>query len=170
MSWRPRPASPVPAATLAASVLGVGCSGLAAAQEPAAAPPDGAAVFQANCAVCHGAKGTGQPSLAPPLTKYPARYAADAQGRRHLALTVLNGMYGEISVEGAKYDFKMPDFARLDDGTLAAVLNYVVLELAQAPAATPPIRPEDIAAERAGPMDGAEVRKHRAAVLAALGL
>ena len=65
----------------------------------AAAMPRAAATFQANCAVCHGAKGLGQPSLAPPLTSYPARYASIAEGRRQLAMTVLNGMFGGIDVD-----------------------------------------------------------------------
>ena len=71
---------------------------------------EGGTIFQANCAVCHGAKGLGQPSLAPPLTSYPARYATIAEGRRQLAITVLNGMFGGIDVESKHYDFKMPEF------------------------------------------------------------
>jgi mono/diheme cytochrome c family protein len=132
--------------------------------------PEGAATFQANCAVCHGAKGAGQPSLAPPLLSYPARYAANADGRRQLAMTVLNGMFGGIEVEQKHYDFKMPDFTHLDDATVAAVLNFVVFDLGHGPDGTKPLTAEEIAAERSHPMDGAAVRAHRASVLAALGL
>jgi mono/diheme cytochrome c family protein len=132
--------------------------------------PDGASVFQANCAVCHGVKGAGTPSLAPPITSYPARYAATEDGRRQLAMTVLNGMFGGIDVEQKHFDFKMPDFARLDDATLAAVLNFVVFDLAHAPDGTKPLTAEDIAAERSHPADGAAVREHRAKLLATLGL
>jgi mono/diheme cytochrome c family protein len=131
---------------------------------------DGAATFQANCAVCHGAKGLGQPSLAPPLTNYPARYASIAEGRRQLALTVLNGMFGAIDVDQKHYDFKMPEFTSLDDAALAAVLNFVVFDLANAPDAAKPLTAEEIAAERGHPLEGAAVREHRAKVLAALGL
>jgi mono/diheme cytochrome c family protein len=131
---------------------------------------DGAATFQANCAVCHGAKGLGQPSLAPPLTSYPARYAAIAEGRRQLAMTVLNGMFGGIDVDKKHYDFKMPDFTALDDAAIAAVLNFVVFDISGAPAGTKPLTAEEIAAERAHPQEGAAVREHRATVLAALGL
>jgi mono/diheme cytochrome c family protein len=130
----------------------------------------GAAIFQANCAVCHGAKGLGQPSLAPPLTSYPARYAAIAEGRRQLAMTVLNGMFGGIDVEAKHYDFKMPDFSTLDDAALAAALNFVVFDVGHAPEATKPLQPEEITAERAHPLEGAAVREHRATVLTALGL
>jgi mono/diheme cytochrome c family protein len=130
----------------------------------------GAASFQANCAVCHGAKGAGQPSLAPPLLSYPARYAADAEGRRQLAMTVLNGMFGGIDVEQKHYDFKMPDFAHLEDSTLAEVLNFVVFDLAHAAKDTKPLTAQEIAAERSHPVNGAAVREHRAKLLITLGL
>jgi mono/diheme cytochrome c family protein len=141
-----------------------------AADQPQPRFADGAATFQANCAVCHGAKGLGQPSLAPPLNRYPARYASIAEGRRQLAMTVLNGMFGGIEVESKHYDFKMPDFSQLDDASLAAVLNFVVFDLAGAPDATKPLAPEEIAVERAHPLEGAAVREHRAQVLTSLGL
>jgi mono/diheme cytochrome c family protein len=132
--------------------------------------PEGAATFQANCAVCHGAKGLGTPSLAPPLTSYPARYASIAEGRRQLAMTVLNGMFGGIDVDAKHYDFKMPDFSQLDDAALAAALNFVVFDIAGAAEDIKPLSAEDIAAERGHPQEGAAVREHRAKVLAALGL
>jgi mono/diheme cytochrome c family protein len=131
---------------------------------------EGAATFQANCAVCHGSKGQGTPSLAPPLTSYPARYASIAEGRRQLAMTVLNGMFGGIDVDAKHYDFKMPDFSQLDDAALAAALNFVVFDIAGAAEDIKPLSPEDIAAERGHPQEGAAVREHRAKVLAALGL
>jgi mono/diheme cytochrome c family protein len=130
----------------------------------------GATAFQANCAVCHGRDGAGTPSLAPPLSSYPARYAASPEGRRQLAITVLYGMFGEVVVDQKHYNFKMPDFTRLDDSALAAVLNFVIFDLAHAPESTQPLTSEEIAAERRQPMDGAAVRERRVSVLAALGL
>ena len=141
-----------------------------AADPPVTAYPAGEATFQANCAVCHGPKGAGQPSLAPPLTAYPARYASIAEGRRQLAMTVLNGMFGAIDVDGKHFDFKMPQFDQLDDATLAAALNFVVFDLGNAPKDTKPLTAAEIAAERSNPQDGAAVRQHRASVLALLGL
>jgi mono/diheme cytochrome c family protein len=142
--------------------------GLAA--EPSAAQyPDGAATFAANCAVCHGSTGAGQPALAPPLTGNPARYAASPEGRRQLALTVLYGMFGDISVDQKHYNFKMPEFSQLDDRALAGVLNFVAFDLAHAGNETKPIGPEEIAAERNRAVDGAAVREHRAAVLGMIG-
>jgi len=130
---------------------------------------DGAATFQANCAVCHGPKGLGTPSLAPPITSYPARYASIPEGRRQLALTVLNGMFGGIDVDAKHYDFKMPDFSRFENRPLAAVLNFVVFDLGHAPSATQPLEAGEIAAERAHGLDGAAVREHRALVLGIIG-
>jgi mono/diheme cytochrome c family protein len=138
--------------------------GAHAADAPATQFPEGAASFQANCSVCHGAAGTGLPSLAPPLTSYPARYAATAEGRRQLAMTVLYGLFGQITVEDKHFDFKMPDFGRLDDSVLAATLNFVVFDLGHAPANVKPLSAAEIAAERAQPLDGAAVREHRKSV------
>ncbi len=136
----------------------------AAADAPPAAYPQGAATFQTDCAVCHGAAGAGLPSLAPPLLSYPARYAASTEGRRQLAMTVLYGMYGDVAVEGRHYAFRMPEFGQLDDATLAALVNFVVFDLAHAPASVAPLAPTEIAAERSQPLDGAAVREHRNSV------
>ncbi len=135
-----------------------------AADAPAPAYPQGATTFQANCAVCHGPAGAGVPSLAPPLVSYPAHYAASTEGRRQLAMTVLYGLFGDIVVEDKHYDFRMPDFARLDDAALAATLNFVVFDLGHAPAGVKPIEPAEMAAERAHVADGAAVREHRKSV------
>lgn len=160
-----RPARPARAAL----ALVAGCAGLAAVpgravEAPAPAYPQGAASFQANCAVCHGPAGAGIPSLAPPLLSYPARYAGSPEGRRQLAMTVLYGLFGDITVEERHYNFRMPDFARLDDATLAATLNFVVFDLGHAPADVKPLAPADIAAERAHVASGAAVREHRESV------
>ena len=135
-----------------------------AADGASPAYPAGFGSFQANCAVCHGPAGAGLPALAPPLLSYPARYAASVEGRRQLALTVLYGMFGDITVDDKHYNFQMPDFARLDDATLAATLNFVVFDLGHASADVKPLTSEEIAAERAHALDGAAVREHRKSV------
>jgi mono/diheme cytochrome c family protein len=140
-----------------------------AADSPAPRFPEGAQAFGANCSVCHGAAGAGQPALAPPLLANPARYASVPEGRRQLALTVLFGMFGDITVDQKHYNFKMPEFSQQSDATLSAVLNFVVFDLAHAAADTRPIEPAEIAAERGAALDGAAVREHRASVLAGLG-
>jgi mono/diheme cytochrome c family protein len=123
--------------------------------------PQGAAAFQTNCAMCHGPAGAGIPALAPPLSSDPARFAASPEGRRQLAITLLYGMFGDITVGESHFNSQMPDFARLDDATLAATLNFVVFDLAHAATSIKPLAPEEIAAERAHPLDGAAVRAHR---------
>ena len=126
---------------------------------------EGAETFQANCAVCHRPTGAGQPGLAPPLVSYPARYLERAEGRRQLVLTVLFGMFGEIVVDEKRYNFKMPDFTRLDDATIAAVLNFVAFDLSQAPPSAVPLAPAEVARERPLALTGDAVRRHRAEAL-----
>jgi len=143
---------------------------IAATDDSASRYPDGGASFQTNCAVCHGHDGAGQPSLAPPLTGYPARYIAAPEGRRQLAMTVLYGMFGDVVVEQKHYNFKMPDFARLGDDALAAVLNFVVFDLAHASQDSTPLNAAEIGAARSQPAAADAVRQHRAALLATLGI
>jgi mono/diheme cytochrome c family protein len=153
---RARPAA-LAAATMAALALAAG----AAAPADPPAYPQGAASFQSNCAICHGAAGAGVPGLAPPISSYPARYAGSAEGRRQLALTLLYGLFGDIQIEDKHSDSRMPDFARLDDATLAATLNFVVFDLDHAPQGVKPLEAAEIAAERGKGLDGAAVREHR---------
>ena len=149
------------AASLAAS------ASVAGAQDAVPAPryADGAATFEANCAVCHRSTGAGQPGLAPPLLTYPARYVVRPEGRRQLVLTVLYGMFGDIVVDEKHYNFKMPEFTRFDDVTIAAVINFLAFDLSHAPAVAVPLAPEDVARERAIALTGEAVRRHRAEAL-----
>ena len=143
---------------------------LALADEPTLPPhfADGAALFQASCAVCHRASGVGQPGLAPPLTGYPALYVQYPEGRRQLVLTVLYGMFGDVVVDDRHYNFKMPEFARFDDAALAAVLNFIVFDLGRASETARPIAAAEVAAERSLAFGGDGVRRHRAEVLEAV--
>jgi mono/diheme cytochrome c family protein len=136
---------------------------VAVADEPRFA--DGAATFQANCAVCHRPNGAGNPGLAPPVIADTPQFAATPEGRRQLAMTLLYGMYGEITVAGRRYNFKMPEFSRFDDATIAEVLNHVLFDLAKTDTAVAPLTAADIATERTQPVDGAAVRAHRATVV-----
>ena len=151
---------------LVAAMVGFGMS-VAAADGPGY--PQGATVFSDNCAVCHGALAQGQAGLAPPLTGNPGRYVASADGRRQLADTVLYGLFGQITVGGQKFDFKMPDFGQLDDASLSAVLNYVAFDVAKASDGTA-MTAGDIAEARRTPLTGDQVRSQREKLTAALGL
>ncbi|HEY2273945.1 MAG TPA: cytochrome c [Steroidobacteraceae bacterium] len=157
-------AGAAPAAPAFALLAALGLAGSGATADTPPDYPQGGASFQSNCAVCHGPAGAGLPALAPPLLSYPARYAASAEGRRQLAMTVLYGMYGDVVVDGRHYAFRMPEFGQLDDASLAALLNFVVFEVAHAPASVAPLTAAEIAAERAHPLDGAAVREHRKSV------
>ena len=167
MSAGVRATAIVPFALLSALLSASTCR---AEDSPTPQFPDGARAFASNCAVCHGTAGAGQPALAPPLLANPARYAGVPEGRRQLALTVLFGMFGDITVDQKHYNFKMPEFSQQSDATLSALLNFVVFDLANAPDTAKPLTAEEIAAERGHPLEGAAVREHRAKVLAALGL
>ena len=153
--------------TRVATAALVALAGAPLLAEDAAAPAyaAGAATFKDNCAVCHGPAGGGIPALAPPLSANPARYAASAEGRRQLALTVLYGMFGDIVVDDKHYNFQMPEFSRFDDATLAATLNFVVFDLDHAGTDVKPLAAADVAAERAHPLDASAVREHRKTVV-----
>jgi mono/diheme cytochrome c family protein len=125
----------------------------------------GQQLFVSNCVVCHRVGGIGQTGLAPPLTGNPARYMESIEGRKQIIWTILFGMYGDITVDGRHYNFKMPAFSQLSDTDLALVLNYVAFKIAQAPQSTDKLDAKDVAAERTHVPDSDLLRKHRSAVL-----
>ena len=129
----------------------------------------GKTVFDSKCVVCHQAGGNGQDGLAPPLTELPGRYATNDEGRKQLGLTVLNGMFGAISLDGKTYNFKMPSFKAMTDEELASVLNYVVFDLNAKHGDAKPLTAADIKSLRATEMDGSQVRAHRDVALKSLG-
>lgn len=107
-----------------------------AAPEPAtddgpsaqAALPDGEAVY-ANCSGCHQATGAGIPGAFPPVAEHAANLynaVGDVSGRDYLVQVILNGLQGEIEVDGATYNGVMPPWPQLSDGEVAAVLNYIL--------------------------------------------
>ncbi|QBR03302.1 cytochrome c [Paraburkholderia pallida] len=130
----------------------------------------GQSTFGARCAVCHQAGGKGQDGLAPPLTRYPGRYAATPDGRQQLTATVLNGMYGEIAVQDKTYNFKMPSFASLSDEELAEVLNYVVFDLNSKHGNAKPFTAAELKAARDRKLDASAVHASRAVLTKSLGL
>jgi mono/diheme cytochrome c family protein len=132
--------------------------------------PKGAELFQTNCVVCHQAKGVGLVGLAPPLLRNPGLFMTVPEGRDHLALMVLNGMFGEIKVDGNTFNFKMPSFDGLSNEDLAVVINYVAFDLAKSPESSKPLTAQDIAAARKKTMTSEQVREHRSAILKLLGI
>ncbi len=83
---------------------------------------DGAAVYKANCMVCHGETGGGIPGAFPPLEK--SDYLAKMTKEEAITI-VLKGKTGELTVNGNKFNSVMAPLASLSDDDIAAVLNYV---------------------------------------------
>lgn len=110
----------------------------------AAAADDGATIYK-RCAACHLANGAGVPGAFPPLKADVRSLATTAAGRRYLALVVIRGVSGPITVEGKAYRGTMPAQAGLNDAQVAAVLNYVVRG-----GAAKAFTPREIAGYRAG--------------------
>jgi cbb3-type cytochrome c oxidase subunit III len=108
-------------AVLAASLLW-GTHALPGLPAAAAASPDGAAIFAANCSKCHQANGAGGGPY-PPLSGNPDVVAADTAP---LIATVLNGRTGPITVLGQPYSGAMPSWrGTLSNADIAAVLTYI---------------------------------------------
>jgi mono/diheme cytochrome c family protein len=142
---------PPPASTAAAPApTGAGATAVAAA-------PDGQALFEENCATCHGAQGQGQPGYYPPLAGNP-----DVKAHPLLAVNVvLHGLAGPIDVGGQHFDSAMPPFDHLSDAEVAAVVNYVRSNLNDVPGDSA-VTAARVAEQRKESMAPAEVRAFRA--------
>jgi mono/diheme cytochrome c family protein len=84
----------------------------------------GAAVYQSVCGLCHQPTGYGVPNVAPPLAE--SSWVTGEPER--LIRIALHGLYGEIEVNGQKWNLAMPGQGMnplLDDAKLADVLSYV---------------------------------------------
>lgn len=121
----------------------VALAGFALAGSVAAAE-DGATIYK-RCAACHLANGAGVPGAFPPLKSDVRALAGTVAGRRYLALVVIRGVSGPITVEGKAYRGMMPAQAGLNDAQVAAVLNHVVRG-----GTAKPFTPREIAGYRAG--------------------
>ncbi len=81
----------------------------------------GQRVYERNCMACHQSTGAGIPGAFPPLAG--ADYLLDDP--RHAISVLLDGLSGEISVNGVTYNGVMPA-VRLSDEDTANVLTYVL--------------------------------------------
>lgn len=115
---------------LGLALLGTSIMLPAAAPAAQTAAPDGAAIYK-RCAACHTATGAGIPGAYPPLGIDFRNLAATTQGRRYIALAVLKGVTGPITVEGRPYRGVMPAQSGLNDASVAAVLNHVGTNIAR---------------------------------------
>ncbi|MBA2662703.1 MAG: cytochrome c [Bradymonadaceae bacterium] len=85
-------------------------------------PIDAAALYQRQCAACHGAEGQGVPGRYPPLVQ-TAWVVADKDVPIRV---VLHGLSGRIEVRGQPYGAMMPAFGhQLSNAEIAALLSHI---------------------------------------------
>ena len=115
-------------ASLVASLVGV-LRGIALSGDEATATPDraapiaaeGATLYAASCASCHGAQGAGVPGVFPTLVGNGVVNKADPT--KHITV-ILQGAQG-ARVDGITYAAPMPGFAaQLTDQQIAAIASY----------------------------------------------
>ncbi len=81
---------------------------------------NGKELYTLYCQSCHMENGEGVEGLYPPLAK--TSYLKDAKKNINI---ILDGLSGEITVNGKKYNTDMPAQAYLTDEQIADILNYV---------------------------------------------
>ena len=102
----------------------------------------GERVFTQNCAACHQANGEGIATAFPPLAGSDYLNADKVRAIR----TVVEGLDGPVTVNGAVFDGIMPAL-RLTDEDVANVLTFVYSQWRNAGLV---VQPEEVAAVRAG--------------------
>jgi len=95
----------------------------------------GAEVYSESCAACHQAGGVGVPGQFPPLVGN-----SNVDDAEYVETVILNGLTGEIVVNGQTYDGVMPAQSTLSDDDVTSVIAYIQSGFA-APAA-PEVVPE----------------------------
>jgi mono/diheme cytochrome c family protein len=133
------PASPPESVVLAGTTESAPSAGSPGAGAGSPSSPttnaNGAKVFSANCATCHGAQGQGLPGTFPPLANNPV-----VTGDPNKVIGILsNGLHGAISVNGQSYNGQMPAWkGTLSSKDIADVITYIRASLGNnhAPAVT----------------------------------
>jgi mono/diheme cytochrome c family protein len=85
---------------------------------------DGRQLYEANCAICHMADGSGSPGVAPPL-RTDIWKRLDDRAPFYLAGVMLSGLVA-VPLDGVRYYAAMPPWPQLTDAELAAIGNYVL--------------------------------------------
>ena len=99
---------------------------------------NGEALFTQNCASCHGSNAAGMAGVFPPLIN--SEWVT--QNPSVPVRILLNGLSGQVKVNGQTYQGVMPSFrARLGDAEIAAILNYL---RSQSNANLPDISQDDV--------------------------
>ena len=81
----------------------------------------GRILYQSYCATCHERNGKGDNNRFPPLVD--SEWVTGDKDR--LIDIVLNGLEGEIEVNGRTYNELMPQNSHLEDLAIASILTYV---------------------------------------------
>jgi len=81
----------------------------------------GKAIYEDECQKCHGADGNGIGTLYPPLAN--SDYLQTNLDK--LPCIIYNGLKGEITVNGKKYNWEMPGHKTMDEIQMSAILTYV---------------------------------------------
>src|SRR5690606_3143944 len=178
---RPGPGAPAGArrrARLLAPAVALAALAAAVAAAPGAAPvpgtplrplagldtTSGRAVYEANCAGCHGFAGEGLRGAVPPLAGNVPVLLAREGGREYLVGVLLTGLSGEIEVLGERYDGVMPSWAHLGEAQVADVLNHVATAWGNAallPADAVEFTDLEVGLARAFPVDQAALARMR---------
>jgi cbb3-type cytochrome c oxidase subunit III len=114
---------------------------------PAATPmsprmASGAAIFNANCATCHGAKGQGQKGAFPPLD---GNGVVTGDPKTVIRIVKL-GLTGPVRMKGVMYNGQMPAWnGTLSDAQVATVITYIRGAWSNAAA---PVTTEEVAAQK----------------------
>lgn len=91
---------------------------------------DGSMLYK-RCQACHLATGAGVPNAFPPLGTDFLNLSKKPDGRRYLALAVIKGVSGPITVGGKPFKGVMPAQSGMNDADIAAVLNHVGVTVAK---------------------------------------
>lgn len=82
---------------------------------------EGGKLYSIHCRNCHQQNGKGDKNRFPPLSG--SEYVTGDKDR--LIEILLNGLQGEITVNGKKYNGLMPQFGHLNDHALASILTNI---------------------------------------------
>jgi nitrite reductase (NO-forming)/hydroxylamine reductase len=113
----------------------------------AALAAEGKAVYERVCAACHQVTGVGVPGVFPPLADSDYLREDPVRAAEH----VVNGLTGEIRVNGVVYNTAMPPMAYLSDVEVASAITYALQtwngDGSIQPAQVAAVRGETVAAE-----------------------
>ena len=83
---------------------------------------DGGQLYTAHCVACHQASGAGVPGVFPPLAQSEW---VDAGDPGLMIRILLHGIHGPLTVQGGSYNGEMPNFSKLSDAEIAALVTHV---------------------------------------------